>query len=466
MRSGIRERSAPRSVALPLKPPLPFFLISLFLFHSFNNSFLAFPPLQHPIAAQLGGSNPATLAAAAAIVATYGYDEVNLNCGCPSDRVAGAGCFGAALMKDPARVAAATAAMRAASGLEVTVKCRLGVDGVDSYAALAAFVRTVSEGGGVTHFLIHARACLLAGLSPAQNRAVPPLRPGWVLALARDFPHLRFTLNGGLAGSHAIVAALDTPRERQQQNVVGGMVGRAAYHTPWHALADADAGLYGAPTNPATSRRAVLAAYAAYADGARAAAAAKEAAALAAADPPTARPRAPPSIRTLVAPLLGLFHGAPRARAWRNAVDTALRLDPASVAAVLEVRGRRGREKRKGRGSVPQPLFPSTFLTLFFTLNPHTTQQTLPILRDEDLDAPPEAMRPLGAGEAEASRRDATPCPPVEWGDVPADPQSMDRAGLPAFWVDRPAKEGKKAKRKQLAEGGLVGCGEVEAAVP
>jgi len=133
---AVSQHGPPR--ALHSKPLSPLFFV---------HSFLAFPPSQHPIAAQLGGSDPSTLATAAAIVARYGYDEVNLNCGCPSDRVAGAGCFGASLMKDPDAVAAATAAMRASSGLEVTVKCRLGVDGLDSYAALTSFVRTVSEAG-------------------------------------------------------------------------------------------------------------------------------------------------------------------------------------------------------------------------------------------------------------------------------------------------------------------------------
>lgn len=282
-------------------------------------------------------------------------------------------------MREPARVAAATAAMRAASGLEVTVKCRLGVDGLDSYAALASFVRTVSEKGGVAHFIIHARTCLLAGLSPAQNRAVPPLRPGWVAALARDFPHLRFTLNGGLAGSHSVERALagvpgggGDAGGTTAPSLAGGMVGRAAYHTPWHALADADAGLYGAASNPTPSRRALLAAYAAYADGARAdaAAACERAGAAAAADPAAPRPRQPPSVRTLVAPLLGLFHGAPRARTWRNAIDTALRGGPDSVAAVLEVRRREERER--GRGRAPVSLSPPS-------IPPHSQHASLPL---------------------------------------------------------------------------------------
>ena len=140
---------------------------------------------------QLGGSDPGKLAAAARIAARYGYDEVNLNCGCPSDRVAGAGCFGAALMLRPEVVAAGCAAMRAALGDDtpVTVKCRLGADDVDSYEALCNFVGVVSAAGGVRHFIIHARKCLLKGLSPHQNRTVPPLRCAAGAGARQRAPH-------------------------------------------------------------------------------------------------------------------------------------------------------------------------------------------------------------------------------------------------------------------------------------
>jgi tRNA-dihydrouridine synthase A len=231
------------------------------LLHSADaGRFLEFPESQRPVVCQLGGSDPAKLAAAAAVAARYGYDEINLNCGCPSDRVAGAGCFGASLMREPGRVAEACRAMReavraveargeagaamrevggwgggrreaiarggpggeaeaeavaAASAsyrpprpIDVTVKCRLGVDDLDSYAALCDFVRVVSSRGQVSHFVVHARKCHLQGLSPAQNRSVPPLRHGWVFALRRDFPGLRFTLNGGLESTAAARDAL------------------------------------------------------------------------------------------------------------------------------------------------------------------------------------------------------------------------------------------------------------------
>lgn len=167
---------------------------------------LWFPPEQHPIVLQLGGSDPQTLHEAMTIAARYGYDEINLNCGCPSDRVAGAGCFGASLMLEPQLVAdcmAAVAAGAAAGGASprTSVKCRLGVDDADSYAQLAAFVQTVSEHGGVTDFIIHARKCLLNGISPAQNRSVPPLRHDWVWALKRDFPHLSFQVTVACGGA-------------------------------------------------------------------------------------------------------------------------------------------------------------------------------------------------------------------------------------------------------------------------
>lgn len=167
---------------------------------------LWFPPEQHPLVLQLGGSDPALLQQATQAAAAYGYDEFNLNCGCPSDRVAGAGCFGASLMLEPQLVAdcmAAIAAGAAAGGssARVSVKCRLGVDGADSYAHLAEFVQIVSERGGVTDFVIHARKCLLNGLSPAQNRSVPPLRHDWVWALKRDFPHLSFQVSSSSRSS-------------------------------------------------------------------------------------------------------------------------------------------------------------------------------------------------------------------------------------------------------------------------
>eukprot|EP00898_Chlorokybus_atmophyticus_P000401 jgi/Chlat1/1361/Chrsp119S01759 len=262
--------------------------------------FLSFPEGQGPIVLQLGGSNPATLAQACRIAQDFGYDEINLNCGCPSDRVAGHGCFGAKLMTDPGLVAECTAAMAAATNIPITVKCRIGVDDMETYEELCNFIETVSTRSPVRHFIIHARKAFLKGLSPAENRTKPPLKHEFVYALLRDFPHLQFTLNGVVPDCYE---ALDHLR----RGAHGVMLGRAAYQTPWLALADADRSIYGCE-NPATSRRQVLRDYAAYAN------AVKE-----------GWSTHPPSIRVLIKPLLDLFYCEPRARRWRNAIDKVLK---------------------------------------------------------------------------------------------------------------------------------------------
>jgi tRNA-dihydrouridine synthase A len=294
--------------------------------------YLDFPLPQHPLVLQLGGSQPAQLAAAARTAAGYGYSELNLNCGCPSPKVAGAGCFGATLMTEPLRVAEACAAMRAASGLPVTVKCRTGVDDADSYEELCAFVAAVA-GGGVSHFVVHARKALLNGLSPADNRRVPPLLYHRVLALTRDFPHLRFTLNGGLASAaHAAAALRLALPGASRPALAGAMLGRAVWDRPWDVLADVDRGIYGCEANPARSRRAVLAAYAAYADEAQGSGRFGR----------DAKSGAPyPTTRMLVRPLLNLFAGVKNGGRWRTELDGALLRDDGSrrgdgaVAAVL-----------------------------------------------------------------------------------------------------------------------------------
>ena len=173
--------------------------------------YLRFHPAEHPVVCQLGGSDPAKLAAAARMVEAAGYDEVNLNCGCPSDRVAGKGAFGARLMFSPALVRDCCAAMRAAVSIPVSVKCRLGADGMDSYEEFADFISVVAQ-SGCTSFVVHARKCHLKGLSPKENRTVPPLRYDWVRRAAADFPHLNFGLNGGV-GSVAHAAELLAPAE-------------------------------------------------------------------------------------------------------------------------------------------------------------------------------------------------------------------------------------------------------------
>lgn len=219
---------------------------------------------EEPVVLQLGGADPEQLRAAAAIAEPWGYTALNLNCGCPSDRVAGSGCFGASLMREPALVADCCAAMAEGSRgrIPVTVKCRIGVtddknrasviDDEPTYERLHHFVSTVHRGGGVRHFALHARKAVLGGLSPAQNRQIPPLRYGLVHRLAADFPELSFSLNGG-------VTSLDEAAEHLGDGspLTGVMVGRAVVNRPWE-FATTDTALYGQRTNPALSRRHVL----------------------------------------------------------------------------------------------------------------------------------------------------------------------------------------------------------------
>ena len=200
------------------------------LLHGDAERLLRFDKVEHPVALQLGGSDPDELAAAARLGAAAGYDEINLNVGCPSDRVQ-AGCFGAALMLEPGRVAECVAAMRAAVAVPVTVKTRLGVDDHDSYEFVRDFVATVLAGGCRT-FVVHARKAWLSGLSPKQNREIPPLDYERVYRLKRDFPALCIVLNGGLTTVAACAEQLD--------HVDGVMLGRAAYQDSW-LLADLDA---------------------------------------------------------------------------------------------------------------------------------------------------------------------------------------------------------------------------------
>lgn len=166
------------------------------ILHGDHRRFLEFHPAEHPVALQLGGSEPAALAACSRIAGDYGYDEVNLNVGCPSDRVQ-SGRFGACLMLEPALVAECVAAMRNACRMPVTVKTRIGVDERDSYAELMDFVGKVATAGCST-FIIHARKAWLKGLSPKQNREIPPLRYDVAECLKRDFPSLTIVVNGGV----------------------------------------------------------------------------------------------------------------------------------------------------------------------------------------------------------------------------------------------------------------------------
>jgi tRNA-dihydrouridine synthase A len=200
---------------------------------------LAFNTEEHPVALQLGGSDPVDLAQAAKLAESWGYDEVNLNCGCPSERVQ-RGAFGACLMAESALVADGVKAMRDAVSIPITVKHRIGIDHVNSYEFVRDFVGVLKEAGCET-FIVHARNAILKGLSPKQNREIPPLRYDYAYQLKRDFPDLEFIINGGiktLSEAHAHLAQVD-----------GVMFGREAYQNP-SILRDVDQQFYGATTQP------------------------------------------------------------------------------------------------------------------------------------------------------------------------------------------------------------------------
>ena len=215
---------------------------------------LDFDAAEHPVALQLGGSDPAHLAHCAKLAEQWGYDEVNLNCGCPSERVQ-RGSFGACLMAEPALVADCVAAMRDACSLPVTVKHRIGIDKGESYDFVRDFVGTVAERGGAEVFIVHARNAWLKGLSPKENREVPPLRYEMVYQLKRDFPHLTVVLNGGVTDDERIALHL--------LHVDGVMLGRQAYHDPW-LMAGWDARFWGDEAVAAIERNGIEEAMVAY----------------------------------------------------------------------------------------------------------------------------------------------------------------------------------------------------------
>ncbi|MBU8975749.1 tRNA dihydrouridine(20/20a) synthase DusA [Lysobacter sp. MMG2] len=191
--------------------------------HGDRARLLAMDPIEHPVALQLGGSEPELLGQAARIGAEHGFDEINLNCGCPSDRVQ-AGRFGACLMREPQLVAESVAAMVESCDVPVTVKCRLGVDDDHDWGRFLTFVDTVAA-AGCGMFVIHARNAWLQGLSPKENREVPPLRYDWAYQLKRERPHLQIVVNGGIATQEEATAHL--------AHTDGAMLGRAAYHDPY-----------------------------------------------------------------------------------------------------------------------------------------------------------------------------------------------------------------------------------------
>jgi tRNA-dihydrouridine synthase A len=252
--------------------------------HGDRDRLLGFDAAEHPVALQLGGSEPGELARAAAVAASWGYDELNLNVGCPSDRVQ-SGRFGACLMAEPERVRDCVAAMQAEVAVPVTVKSRIGIDGRDDYGFLRRFVDVVAD-GGCRRFVIHARKAILQGLSPKENREIPPLRYEYVHRIKAESPELDIWINGGIRSLAAVQAQLAA--------VDGVMIGREAYHNPW-ILAELQDGVLGGGA-PA-SRLDVLDRYAAYverqlADGMR--------------------------LHQMTRHILGLFAGCPGARAWRR----------------------------------------------------------------------------------------------------------------------------------------------------
>jgi tRNA-dihydrouridine synthase A len=277
---------------------------------------LGFDPEEHPLALQLGGSEPAELARCARIAAERGYDEVNLNVGCPSDRVQ-QGRFGACLMLDPGLVRDCVAAMREAVDIPVTVKTRLGVDGHDSFEWFNDFVGRVAESGCDT-FIVHARKAWLSGLSPKENREVPELKYEYVYRLKHENPGLTVILNGGVscvAHVQLHLRALD-----------GVMLGRAAYHDPW-LLAELQARLFARP-GPA-DREAAVAALSDYLRGQVA--------------------RGVP-VKHVCRHVLGLFQGQPGARRWRRYISEHAHLEPENgellLQALAQLRG-------AGGGSAP-----------------------------------------------------------------------------------------------------------------
>ncbi|MEY4642362.1 MAG: hypothetical protein RLZZ227_2356 [Pseudomonadota bacterium] len=214
------------------------------LLHGDSHRFLRHDVSEQPLALQLGGCDPLALAACAKLGEEAGYREVNLNVGCPSDRVQN-NRIGACLMAEPGVVADCIAAMQAAVRIPVTVKCRAGIDDLDSYEYLSGFVNTVATRGGCSSFIVHARIALLQGLSPKENREIPPLNYPRVYQLKREFPQLEIIINGG-------ITTISACHEHLRQ-VDGVMLGREAYHNPW-LLSEVDAQVFGLPQRARTRR--------------------------------------------------------------------------------------------------------------------------------------------------------------------------------------------------------------------
>jgi len=286
------------------------------ILHGKRDMLLAFSTEEHPVALQLGGSDPGKLGEAAAIGEGYGYDEINLNVGCPSDRVQ-EGRFGACLMAEPDLVARCVAAMQARVAVPVTVKCRIGIDDQDSEEDLERFVSTVAAAGCRT-FMVHARKAWLDGLSPKENREIPPLDYDRVYRLKAVHPELEIVINGGIASLDAAEAHLG--------RVDGVALGRAAYQNPY-LLAEADRRQFGAGSDMPSRRRVIEALI-----------------------PYTERHlRTGGRLNNIARHILGLYHGRPRARAFRRHIAEQAPRAGASAAVLLEA-------MRIAEGEVVAPL--------------------------------------------------------------------------------------------------------------
>jgi len=286
------------------------------LLHAEPARFLKYHPAEHPLALQLGGSEPDELAQCASLGGEWGYDEINLNVGCPSDRVQ-SGRFGACLMAQPRLVADCVHAMQEAVSIPVTVKHRIGIDNRDSYDELCDFLGTVSDSGCNT-FIVHARKAWLKGLSPKQNRNVPPLRYDIVHRLKQDFPQLEIVINGGITSLQQA--------QQQLQFVDGVMIGREAYHNPW-ILAQADNLIFD-DDHRVPGRYQVLQEMMPYIEQALANGL---------------------SLGNISRHILGLFQGQPGARAWRRYISENAH-KPGADAGVIQAAVERVQEIQKAHG--------------------------------------------------------------------------------------------------------------------
>lgn len=275
------------------------------LLHGDQERFLRFHPNEHPIALQVGGSDPQALATSTRLAAKWGYDEVNLNCGCPSDRVQN-GLIGACLMAHPQKVADGIKAMQDAADIAVTIKHRIGIDDMDDYKGLHHFVDTIAATGCHT-FIVHARKAWLQGLSPKQNREIPPLCYDFVYRLKQEMPHLRIVINGGITNLNEC--------ERHLEQVDGVMVGREAYSNPYF-LSEVDKTLFKVDTSEHKTRKDICLEYIEY-----------------------CRMQMETDSRTrlhhMTKHVLGLFHGQKGGRAFRRHISENVS-KPNATITVLE----------------------------------------------------------------------------------------------------------------------------------